>query len=40
MMMITIHSESRPKGDINLLYIPEKERGKRLMQVEGAFINY
>jgi hypothetical protein len=36
--MLTMHGQHHPRADINRLYVPRKERGRGLMQVEGAYI--
>jgi hypothetical protein len=36
--ILTIHSQHHPRADIGRLYVPRKEGGKGLMQVEGAYI--
>jgi hypothetical protein len=36
--MLTIHGQHHPRADIDLLYVPRKEGGRGLMQVEGAYI--
>jgi hypothetical protein len=36
--MLTIHGQHHPTADIKSLYVPRKEGGRRLMQVEGAYI--
>jgi hypothetical protein len=36
--MLTIHGQHHPRADIDCLYVPRKEGGRRLMQVEGAYI--
>jgi hypothetical protein len=36
--MLTIHAQHHPRVDIDRLYVPRKEEGRGLMQVEGAYI--
>jgi hypothetical protein len=36
--MLTIYGQHHPRADIDRLYVPRKEGGRRLMQVEGAYI--
>jgi hypothetical protein len=36
--MLTIHPPHHPRADIDRLYVPRKEGGRGLMQVEGAYI--
>jgi hypothetical protein len=36
--MLTIHGQHRSRADIYRLYVPRKEGGRGLMQVEGASI--
>jgi hypothetical protein len=37
--MLTIYGQQYPRADIDrLLYVPRKEEGRGLMQVEGAYI--
>jgi hypothetical protein len=36
--MLTIHGQHHPRADIDHLYVPRKEGGRGLMQVEGAYI--
>jgi hypothetical protein len=36
--MLTIHRQHHPKADTDRLYVPKKEGGRGLMQVEGAYI--
>jgi hypothetical protein len=36
--MLTIHGQHHPRADIDRLYVPGKEGGRGLMQVEGAHI--
>jgi hypothetical protein len=36
--MLTIHGQHHPRADIDCLYVPRKEGGRGLMQVEGAYI--
>jgi hypothetical protein len=36
--MLTIHGQHHPRADIDRLYVPRKEGGRGLMQVEGAYI--
>jgi hypothetical protein len=36
--MPTIHGQHLPRADIDRLYVPRKEGGRGLMQVEGAYI--
>jgi hypothetical protein len=36
--MLTIHEQHHPRADIDRLYVPRKEGGRGLMQVEGAYI--
>jgi hypothetical protein len=33
-----IHGQHHPRADINHLYVPRKEGGRGLIQVEGAYI--
>jgi hypothetical protein len=36
--MLTIHRQHHPRADTDHLYVPRKEGGRGLMQVEGAYI--
>jgi hypothetical protein len=36
--ILTIHGQNHPRADIDRLYLPRKEGGRGLMQVEGAYI--
>jgi hypothetical protein len=36
--MLTIHGQHHPRADTNRLYVPRKEGGRGLIQVEGAYI--
>jgi hypothetical protein len=36
--MLTIHGQHNPKADIDRLYVPRKDGGRGLMQIEGAYI--
>jgi hypothetical protein len=36
--MLTIHGQHHPRADIYSLYVPRKEAGRGLMQVEAAYI--
>jgi hypothetical protein len=36
--MLTIHGQHHPRADIDHLYVPRKEGGRRLMQAEGTYI--
>jgi hypothetical protein len=36
--MLTIHGQHHPRAEIDRLYVPRKEGGRGLMQVEGAYI--
>jgi predicted metal-dependent phosphoesterase TrpH len=36
--MLTIHGQRHPRADTDRLYVSIKEGGRRLMQVEGAYI--
>jgi hypothetical protein len=36
--MLTIHGQHHPRVDIDRLYVPRKEGGRGLMQVEGAYV--
>jgi hypothetical protein len=36
--MLTIHGQHHLKADIDRLYVPRKEGGRGLMQIEGAYI--
>jgi hypothetical protein len=36
--ILTIHGQHHPRADIDHLYVPRKEGGRGLMQVEGAYI--
>jgi hypothetical protein len=36
--MLTIHGQHHPKADTDRLYVPRKEGGRGLMQVEGAYV--
>jgi hypothetical protein len=36
--MLTINGQHHPRVDIYRLYVPRKEGGRGLMQVEGAYI--
>jgi hypothetical protein len=36
--MLTIHGQYHPRADIDRLYVPRKEGGRGLMQVEVAYI--
>jgi hypothetical protein len=35
--MLAIPGQHHPRADINRLYVPRKEGGRGLMQVEGAY---
>jgi hypothetical protein len=34
--MLTIHGQHHPKADIGRLFVPRKDEGRGLMQIEGA----
>jgi hypothetical protein len=36
--ILPIYGQHHPRADIDLLYVPRKEGGRGLMQVEGAYI--
>jgi hypothetical protein len=36
--MLTIHGQHHPRADTDNLYVPRKEGGTGLMQVEGAYM--
>jgi hypothetical protein len=36
--MLTVHGQHHPRADIDRLYVPRKEGGRGLLQVEGAYI--
>jgi hypothetical protein len=36
--MLTIHGQHHPEADIYRLYVPRKDGGRGLMQIEGAYI--
>jgi hypothetical protein len=36
--MLTIHGQHHQKADIDRLYVPRKDGGRGLMQIEGAYI--
>jgi hypothetical protein len=36
--MPTIHGQHHPRADTDSLYVPRKEEGRGLMQVEGPYI--
>jgi hypothetical protein len=36
--MLKIHGQHHPKADTDCLYVPRKERGRGLIQVEEAYI--
>jgi carboxypeptidase C (cathepsin A) len=36
--ILTFHGQHYPRTDIDRLYVPRKEGGRGLMQVEGAYI--
>jgi hypothetical protein len=36
--MLTIHGQHHPKADIDHLYVPRKDGGRGLMQIERAYI--
>jgi hypothetical protein len=36
--MLTIHGQHHPKADIDRLYVPRKDGGRILMQIEGAYM--
>jgi hypothetical protein len=36
--MVTIHGQHHPKADIDRLYVPRKDGGRGLMQIEEAYI--
>jgi hypothetical protein len=36
--MLTIHGQHHPKADIDLSYVPRKDGGRGLIQIEGAYI--
>jgi hypothetical protein len=36
--MLTIHGQHHPRADTDRLYVPRKEGGRGLMQVEGTYI--
>jgi hypothetical protein len=35
--MLSIHGQHHPRADTDHLYVPKKEGGRGLMQVEGAY---
>jgi hypothetical protein len=37
-IIIIIHGQHHPKADIDRLYVPRKDGGRGLMQIEGAYI--
>jgi hypothetical protein len=36
--MLTIHGQHHPQADTDRLYVPSKDGGRGLMQIEGAYI--
>ena len=36
--LLTIHGQHHPKGDVDHLYVPRKEGGRGLMQLEAAHV--
>ena len=36
MKLLNIHGQNHPKADVDLLYVPRKQRGRGLMQLEAA----
>jgi hypothetical protein len=36
--MLTIHGHHHPRADIDRLYVPRKDGGRELMQIEEAYI--
>jgi hypothetical protein len=36
--MLTIHGQHHPKADIDRLYVPRKDGGRGLVQIEGAYL--
>jgi len=36
--MLTIHGQHHPRADTDRLYVPRKEGGRGLTQIEGAYI--
>ena len=34
--LLTIHGQHHPKADVDRLYVPRKQGGRRLMQLEAA----
>jgi hypothetical protein len=36
--ILTIHGQHHTKADIDRLYVPRKDGGRGLMQIEGAYI--
>jgi hypothetical protein len=36
--MWTIHGQHHPKADIDRIYVPRKDGGRGLVQIEGAYI--
>jgi hypothetical protein len=36
--MLTMHGQHHPKADIDHFYVPRKDRGRGLMQIEEAYI--
>jgi hypothetical protein len=36
--ILTIHGQHHSRADFNHLYVPRKEGGRGLMQIEGAYI--
>jgi hypothetical protein len=36
--MLTIHGQHHTKADIDRLYVPRKDGGRGLMQIEGAYL--
>ena len=35
--LLTIHGQHRPKADVDRLYVPRKQGGRSLMQLEAAY---
>jgi hypothetical protein len=36
--MLTIHGQHHPKADVDHLYVPRKQGGRGLMQLEEAYV--
>jgi hypothetical protein len=35
--LLTIHGQHHPKADVDHLYVPRRQRGRSLMQLEEAY---